>query len=620
MTFKPFPELAALGDPQNGKTALQRALSDFVYSTDGELRFRSLQTATFLMHPEFVSSASFDKETGRAKFITTDKWNPWLERCFRAFTNEKYAVRIGDSVVRVVVLTGCGGAGKTFAAGLYTFMWWLPMMDKSIGILTSTTKDMIRNRIWSVIHHLHDGCQDLITGQKIEIGHMVDSMMKLMVHKGNAKNSISAYAVAHGETLKAIDNLKGMHAKRMLLVIDEANGTPEAIFQIIANYRKGCEDLTIIVIGNPSARMDPHGRSLTPRDGWGSVNMDTHEWPTEGVSEWQMDPGIALRFDGFQSPNVLAKKNLYPYIYGYQDYIAACKRFEEKGGNFNYYTQDRGWWLPDGFSNTIFNEQLIIRCDAVGSHFTFDGERETVAFLDPAFGGDDCVLQFGELGKVNGSFCLQLTDWLEVPIDPEATAHDIDYQIARRVQQECVVRRIKPHCFGLDATGIGRGVGAIMASEWSPQIQYMNWGSGATDRPSAQNDGRPAREVYQHFAAELWFSAREFLEAQQIKGFSRESINQFCSRLFDMTGKKYKLETKADMKERVRYSPDHADAVVGCLEVARRNGLGITGKIAKVAESAWTKQVQEAQEESALDIDQIVTVSDGGGWSEKVDW
>jgi hypothetical protein len=48
--------------------------------------------------------------------------------------------------------------------------------------------------------------------------------------------------------------------------------------------------------------------------------------------------------------------------------------------------------------------------------------------------------------------------------------------------------------------------------------------------------------------------------------------------------------------------------------------LGITGKIAKVAESAWTKQVQEAQEESALDIDQIVTVSDGGGWSEKVDW
>jgi hypothetical protein len=32
MTFKPFPELAALGDPQAKQTALSYCLSEFVYS------------------------------------------------------------------------------------------------------------------------------------------------------------------------------------------------------------------------------------------------------------------------------------------------------------------------------------------------------------------------------------------------------------------------------------------------------------------------------------------------------------------------------------------------------------------------------------------------------------
>jgi hypothetical protein len=58
---------------------------------------------------------------------------------------------------------------------------------------------------------------------------------------------------------------------------------------------------------------------LTPEDGWKSISEDTIEWRTAGVPEWQLDPGIALRFDGRDSPNVFGF-NKHKYIYTLDDW------------------------------------------------------------------------------------------------------------------------------------------------------------------------------------------------------------------------------------------------------------------------------------------------------------
>lgn len=537
-------------------------------------------------------------------------WNPWLARMLQAFLNEKYAVRQGNSVFRSIVLTGCAAASKTFSAGLFATAWWSLDPANSIAVLTSTTKDMIRNRVWRVVSHFVKTARDAETGEPVEFGRIIDSQMKVVCDDSTSTNasSISAYAVAHGETLKAIDNLKGLHAKRMLIVIDEANGTPEAIFHVLPNYRKACQDLTVVIIGNPSTRLDPHGRAATPLEGWSTFNEDLLEWRTKPVPEWQLDSGVCLRFDGKDSPNVRLKKTWFPYIYTYEDWQMA----ESHAGTYSWWTMTRGMWPPEGFSSTVFTEQLFTRCGGLEqAPFVFETEGETLAFLDPAFGGDACVLQFARLGNVAGRLVLQLIDWFEVPIDPNATAHDVDYQIARRVQQECVVRRVKPHCFGLDATGIGRGVGAILASEWSNQICYLNWGQAATERPSAQHDGRPAREVYDRYVTEIWFVVRELLEAGQIKGFSPEAVIQFCSRLYEMKGKKYSVEPKDEMRARIRYSPDVADAVAGVCEVARRNGLEIAGKMAVTANTAL-----EFAQRRAHAIYETAEVHEKSGWAD----
>jgi hypothetical protein len=546
-------------------------------------------------------------QKGTIEKVVTNQVNPWMKECIQAFCSTEFAVRRGDTIFRSIVLTGCGGAGKTQAAGLYAIGWWGCSPKNSIAILTSTTKEMIRHRIWPVIQHYRNTLQNTLTGQKLELGHMLDSQTTLQATKGDYKHAVFALAVAHGETQKALHNLKGMHAQRILLVVDEANGTPEAIFEAIPNLRKGCQDFTVIIIGNPTTRLDPHGRAAEPEDGWKSVGLNSKSWRTKAVSEWQIEGGVCLRFSGSESPNVKAGKNLYPYLYNVENWQAAQNHY----GTFGYWSQDVGMWPPDGMSNTVFNEMLVERCEAV-DHFTFLGPTITIAFLDSGFGGDACVLQFGELGDIGGKMGLQLSESLEIPISPEAEAHDVDYQIARRTIEECRNHGVEPTRFGLDATGIGRGVGAIIAAEWSPSIHYTVWGMAPSERPSAQNDNRPAKEVYTTFVGELWFGAREGMESGQVKGFSRQSIMEFCSREYEMIGKRFKIERKEDMKKRMRYSPDHADADVGCVEVARRNGLEIQGKVGQAQQVENLRSQKRSME--VLGIVEEKPISEGG-WS-----
>jgi hypothetical protein len=609
------------------KVSLQMwALNTFRQTPDGDYKYQCLKTFILLTWPEFVSKWTLAKNAGGLPSpVLTNKWNPWLDRNLRAICSTKTASVRGKNIFRNVVLTGAGGSGKTHFAGLYAVAWWMADIHNSIATLTSTTKDMIGQRIWPVVSHFWETAEHTGTGERFsetgQLGDKVDSSRIIRAAKGDDKHAITALAVAHGETQKAIHNLKGRHAPRMLLNVDEANGTPEAIFEIIPNMRKGCEDLTVLVIGNPGSRFDPHGRCLAPKNGWPSITEEVYTWETNAVPEWQLDPGIALRFDGWDSPNVRAGVTKWPYIYTCEDKANALHT-PGYVGTFNYWVMERGLHPPEGATQTIFTEQLFARIlDSEDVQFLFESDVMDIAFLDPAFtaGGDSCWFQTARMGKVGGKFCIQLTEGFEIPISPEVQAYDVDYQIARRVQQECVVRKIRPHCCGVDGSGGGRGVCAILAAEWSNQIIYTVWGGGASDNPSAQNDGRPAKDVFMNKVTELWWNVRECLEAGQIRGFTRDAMTQGCSRLYKMVGKRYQAEPKSDMKARIRYSPDIMDSIAGLVLVAQKNGLEISGKISEVAAKEWNRATAESKDLLGLDLEAEKMIASDGGWADSED-
>ena len=224
----------------------------------------------------------------------------------KTINDDKYVVRRGNSTFRCLALAGCATSGKTFAAGLFASAWWAVDPLNSIVILTSTTKEMIRRRVWPIVQQHAHSAQDAVTGQKLIMGHLLEgNKTTLQAERGNDKHAIFAQAVAQGETSKAVENIKGQHAPRILIVVDEATGTPEAILQTIPNLRKSCQEFIIIVIGNPVSPLDPHGRICEPANGWESVTVDSQSWRTAGVPEWQIEPGVCLHFG---SPPIVTGK------------------------------------------------------------------------------------------------------------------------------------------------------------------------------------------------------------------------------------------------------------------------------------------------------------------------
>lgn len=533
-----------------------------------------------------------------AKMIWPDlDWNPWLADQIRELCNDETAVKEGDTYIKTVAMTGAAGAGKSFSAALFASGWWRCAPDESTVIVCSTQKDMLRKRVWDPISNLHVSAVDPRSKKTHQVGRLIDSRTKIVWDDGTRsddKHGIFGLAVASGETLKAVQHIKGIHADRVMVVVDEAEATPEAILETIPNLRKGCREFIIIVLGNSVSRVDPHGTVCAPRDGWPSVSVEDTEWPTKGVPRWQIPPGVCLHFDGTKSPNVVNRRTIYPYLYSWENHLAATNDPEFQN-TMGYWQHDRGFWPPEGLADTLFTDAMIEKYNGTGK-FEFVSFSTPIAFLDPAFGGDDCKLLFGKMGDIGrGLIGVMITEPITIPIKVNSK-DEVDYQVARRTIEECKKRTVQPMQFGVDAVGTGRGVAAIIAGEWSSSIQRVEGTGAPTDRPASTADGRPAKEVYDRMASELWYSAREILQGSQLCGLYPAAITQLCTRKSGMKGRKYWIEPKDEFKVRLKRSPDDADAVVGICEVARRNGLAFGTPIVRRIDTDWNKQLAEADD------------------------
>lgn len=504
-------------------------------------------------------------------------------------------------------------SGKTFTAGRYAFHWWLAAPNASIVILTSTTKEMIRRRIWPVIQQMYFDTKEVIgkrhgiSSDDVNIGHLIDSKTTLQCQKGDDKHAIFAIAVAYGETNSAVARIQGQHAQRILLIIDEATDTPEAIYKTIPNLRKGCQDLVVLAIGNPISRYtDPFAKVCEPLDGWPSVNPRTIDWTGRACQEVCFEQGPVIHFFGPDSPNVRAHKTIFPFLYTWEDHQMCIKG--EAENTVEYWKWVMGFPPPEGVVDTVLSETMIEKYDARGKH-QWHQRSFLISFLDPAFGGDKCLQKFAQLGDINGgaSMGLTITETIEIKVKA-LSPHERDYQIARSAIDNCRVKGVTPEHFGVDSTGTGRGVYAIIAEEWSPLIARVEFGGLPSDMIASEEDNKPAKEVYDLKVCELWFSVRDFVRRGALKGMTSQEILEFCTRTYKMKARKYSLEPKDDYRAKFSHSPDDADCVAGLVEVARRLGATPVGRHSTSKAQSWKKAAQS--------YDQLY-VPDGPGEEDK---
>lgn len=527
-------------------------------------------------------------------------WHPWREQRFDELCNDESAVRIGKITIRNVSWVGVGAGGKTNDAAVFAFHYWLAAPNRTAVVLTSTSKTKMRQRAWPVIQECWINAKTAMEEAGISGPHMVNSMMVLKSTKADEKHAIFGQAIEAGEVQKAIENLKGVHAERMLLVIDEAIATPEAVYRLIPNMLKGCKEFILLNLSNgPPTHLDCFSKVCTPVGGWKSITVDSDRWETRPVPEFQLPRGICLHFDGTKSPNVVAGKTLYPFLYTWENWLhvrdnATIQRTAE------FWSQDRGFWPPEGFVNTVLTEELIEIGNARGQ-VAFEGRTTPVGSLDSGFGGDNCVLRFGRLGRISGAKrAIQIDERIIIPIlvdeiDPETGKKvPAEYQIARRVMTEAKARGVHPEFFGVEATGTGRGVAAVLTQEWG-EVIWVESGGAPTDMPASEEDQRQAKEIYDRKITELWFSVQAFVKGGQLGGLCEDDVIQFCSRTYEFVGKKYKIERKEDLKARLGRSPDEADSVAVMCHVARLHGLETRGPRGDRMLGQWDREIKRQQ-------------------------
>jgi len=187
-------------------------------------------------------------------------------------------------------LTGCASGGKTYGAGLFSFIDWLVDPTNAATILTSTTVPALRVRVYGEAKRFWR------TATLPLPGNLVDSSCRIESTKGDDKHAVRGIAVKDGPLEKAIGNIQGVHASRVMVVIDEMPQTPRAISVAASNLSKGATYFRMCGIGNAVGKFDTHGKSCEPLLGWNSVSEDWAGWLTKD--------GICLHYDGLQSPNV----------------------------------------------------------------------------------------------------------------------------------------------------------------------------------------------------------------------------------------------------------------------------------------------------------------------------
>lgn len=505
------------------------------------------------------------------------RWHPDLETALEEYCS---VTAYGETLV-----TGPASGGKTFGAAIYVLLSVLCDPENTGALVCSTTLQGLKMRLWGDIRKLF-----LHIAQYAEFRefNLVDSLTHLQSDKGNPKRGILGVAVAEGNEAKAMGKIIGFHPPRLFVVVDELTDVSWAIIEALNNLFTAKKKAHFMGIANAASIFDSHGKMCEPEEGWNSITVESTRWKTKRG-------GTCIHFDGFRNPNVTSGKVIFDFLLQQKDIDETAKNYGENSPQM--WRMRRGFWCPEGTVSTVLSEPLInnFMCMQKAS---WESTFTMFAGLDPAFeGGDRCVLRFGKSGKdAAGRSVLELCGIHVIKPDvSKFKERPLEYQIADQVIALCNKEGVTPEHFGMDVTGAGAGLAAIIAEEWKAPIHRVHFAESPSELPCGPTDSRPCNEVYKNKVTELWYYLRMVVMGYMLKGLDAETAVELCARRYEVKAK-IVVESKSDMKSRPgAKSPDLADALAVLADTVKHSG-GLIPAASKAMQSVnrqWEKMVRD---------------------------
>jgi len=517
------------------------------------------------------------------------EWHEWAEKLDRAACESEN-----------LAVCGCGASSKSTTIGAYALKFWMAAPLESAVLMASKTIDNSKKRIWREVARMYTLFSSLVGGYKdATLGQSPrPSICPISGPDRKKDEAHGLYVVAmHGKELeKEVAYLKGFHVRRVLVIADEMDvledGGSALLDTFMDNLRTGTVEAQFIALGNDPSLFNALGDMMAPEIGK-PLTLEHKEWKSAKGFE-------CIRLDAWESPNI-KHRDKFTGLVRQRDIDDLVAR---KGENSpSVWIQLHGLHPPEGCSNTVLSEAALIRFHCFES-VVWKKDFTTSAALDPAFGGDACIFRTFKRGNdTQGNMKILCDETLVLPIVANDPGNPADYQIAQKVRELCISRRIAPDEFILDATGVGRGVAAILVREWSPRIEQCTFGGAPSERVTSDENPIPANKEYDRFVTELWFAIRQFVESDMLRGLDQPSAVQLCSRTYEDKGIGGNRKLSIQKKEEMLHSPDEADALACGIELMRRKG--INASIKTEVKTKATETFQKTAEEYDWDASEL---------------
>jgi hypothetical protein len=507
--------------------------------------------------------------------------------------------------------------GKTNISGWEYLLEYYCRPNETLVLISSTDMRGLELRVWGEIKMLHDLAINKFSwlpGYLVDSKHCIttdeldDDDTEERIRARDLRKGIIGIPTVQGGRNVGLGKWQGIKQKHLRLVADDCTAMSSTFLSAFANLNNNV-DFQAIICFNPDDILDPGGVSAEPKDGWSG-----HLEPTQTtVWDTKFFNGRCVNLVGLDSPNFDYPKDQpprYPYLVSQKKIDETLSAFPKD--SFEYYSQCVGVMKISQMSRRVITRDLCKQFHAMDGAIWDGTEQTLIAGLDASYGGDRCVGGHCEFGRcMDGKIRLQFHPYHIVPVkvssgEPMAAEDTIsEYE-----KKYCESNTVKPENFFHDSTGRG-SLGTSLSRIWSSNCNPIEFGGSPTKRPVTMdtfiNDKvtgerrlKRCDEHYSKFVTELWYSLRYAIEADQIRGLPQDVVDELSTREWDrVKNDKIEVESKVDLKLRIRKSCDLGDWAAICLEGARRRGFQIS-KLSNSepdkADDGYFKEIQELDE------------------------
>ena len=396
------------------------------------------------------------------------------------------------------------GTGKSTAAS-WAMLWFLLMRFPNKVVVTAPTSGQLFDALFAElkrwVNELPPALKESLTVKSDRI-------------EFNAAPS-EAFISARTSRAETPEALAGVHSDNVMLVVDEASGVPEQVFEAAAGSMSGHSAVTIM-LSNPTRSSGTFFESQTRLSG---------SWWTR-------------RWSCIDSPLVS------------DEFVDEMRlRYGEESNAFRIRVLGE---FPQADDDTIIPFHLVEA--ATQRDIELDEEAGIVWGLDVArFGTDKTAL-----AKRQGQVITEVARWQGL---------DLMQTVGRvKAEYDGLPSNLRPREILVDVIGMGGGV-VDRLRELGLPVRGIN----VAEAPSMGSS-------YTNLRAELWFKMRGWLEQRGAKlPRDEQLIAELTSiRYSFVSSGKMKAESKDEMRKRGLASPDLADAV--CLTLASEAATAIGGK------------------------------------------